>query len=57
MKKCGNMSPSHYTAGVAVVLVGSCPGGNCPRWQLSGGSCSDGSCPGGCSPNTGPGMR
>jgi len=31
MKKGGNMFPPHYTAGVAVVLVGSCS-----RWQLSG---------------------
>jgi len=34
---------------VAVILGGSGPGGNCPRWQLSGGSYPGGSCPGGCS--------
>ena len=29
----------------AIVLCGNCPGGNCPRWQLSGGNCLGCNCP------------
>jgi len=39
------MFPLHDITGVAVALGGNCPGGSCPKWQLSwvaivlGGSC------------------